>query len=52
VKGDSAEKDVIEIPGFATFYVKSGEYGKLKCYRAETFLDPAAVFQRIAEKGL
>lgn len=52
VKDDNPDKDVIEIPGFATFFVKSGEDGKLRCFRAETFLDPSPVFQRIAEKEL
>jgi hypothetical protein len=52
VKGDDSEKDVIQIPGFATFFVKSDDAGKLRCYRAETFLDPSPVFARIAEKGL
>lgn len=52
VKGDDIEKDVIRIPGFATFFVKKFEDGKFRCYRAETFLDPSPVFQRIAEKGL
>ncbi|RSL74763.1 hypothetical protein CEP53_000078 [Fusarium sp. AF-6] len=52
VKGDDPEKDVIEIPGFATFFVRKGEDGKIRCYKAEIFLDPLPVFQRIAEKGL
>ncbi|KAH7268355.1 hypothetical protein B0J15DRAFT_545223 [Fusarium solani] len=52
VKGDDPEKDVIEIPGFATFFVKKEEDGKIRCYKAEIFLDPLPVFQRIAEKGL
>lgn len=52
VKGDDAQKDIIEIPAFATFYVKYTEDGNLRCYRAETFLDPSAVFERIAEKEL
>ncbi|RMJ19474.1 hypothetical protein CDV36_000863 [Fusarium kuroshium] len=52
VKGDNPEKDVIEIPGFATFFVRKGEDGKIRCYKAEIFLDPLPVFQRIAEKGL
>ncbi|RSL99587.1 hypothetical protein CEP52_009653 [Fusarium oligoseptatum] len=52
IKGDDPEKDVIEIPGFATFFVRKGEDGKIRCYKAEIFLDPLPVFQRIAEKGL
>lgn len=52
VKGDDSAKDVIQIPGFATFFVKPGGDGSLRCYRAETFLDPSPVFQRMAEKGL
>lgn len=40
----------IEIPGFATFFVREGSDGRLKCYRAETFLDPSQVFARIAQK--
>ncbi|KAJ4256067.1 hypothetical protein NW762_009141 [Fusarium torreyae] len=51
VKGDDPGKDVIQIPGFATFFVKKEDNGKIRCYRAETFLDPSAVFKRIAEKG-
>lgn len=49
VKGDSQD-DEITIPGFAVFNVRE-EDGRVKCYRAETFLDPSAVFQRIAEKS-
>lgn len=52
VKGDDPAKDVIRIPGFATFSVTLGDDGSLRCYRAETFLDPSPVFQRMAEKGL
>ncbi|CAH0054778.1 unnamed protein product [Clonostachys solani] len=52
VKGDNPDRDVIEIPGFAVFNVEHDEDGKLRCYKAETFLDPSPVFQRIAEKGL
>ncbi|KAJ9603733.1 hypothetical protein H2200_011919 [Cladophialophora chaetospira] len=50
VKGDDAADD-IEIPGFATFFVRNESDGSLKCYRAETFLDPSRVFARIAEKA-
>jgi hypothetical protein len=49
VKGDGLD-DEITIPGFAVFNVRE-EDGQVKCYRAETFLDPSAVFQRIAEKS-
>ncbi|KAK7217482.1 hypothetical protein V2G26_005485 [Clonostachys chloroleuca] len=52
VKGDNPEEDVIEIPGFAVFNVKHGEDEKLRCYKAEIFLDPSPVFHRIAEKSL
>ncbi|KAF5011611.1 hypothetical protein FDECE_2274 [Fusarium decemcellulare] len=52
VKGDDPEKDEIQIPGFATYYVKEAEGGKIRCYRAEMFGDMTPVFQRIAEKGL
>ncbi|KIW10995.1 hypothetical protein PV08_10294 [Exophiala spinifera] len=50
VKGDDACQD-IEIPGFATFFVRKEPDGLLKCYRAETFLDPSQVFARIAQKS-
>jgi hypothetical protein len=52
VKGDDPERDVIEIPGFAVFFLqqKNGERPKLS--RAETYLNPTEVFSRIAEKGL
>ncbi|CAG8123767.1 unnamed protein product [Penicillium salamii] len=49
VKGDNHDTDEITIPGFAVFSVREDD-GRIKCYRAETFLDPSAVFQRIAEK--
>jgi hypothetical protein len=49
VKGDSLGTDEIIIPGFAVFAVREDDNGRVKCYRAETFLDPSAVFQRIAE---
>jgi hypothetical protein len=51
VKGDSPDTDEITIPGFAVFCVRRDDAGCVKCYRAETFLDPSAVFQRIAEKS-
>ncbi|KAJ5551970.1 hypothetical protein N7461_006668 [Penicillium sp. DV-2018c] len=51
VKGDSPDTDEIAIPGFAVFSVRKDDDGHVKCYRAETFLDPTAVFQRIAEKS-
>ena len=50
VKGDSLDTDDT-IPGFAVFFVREDDAGRVKCYRAETFLDPSAVFQRIAEKS-
>jgi hypothetical protein len=51
VKGDSRDTDEINIPGFAVFFVRKDVVGRLKCYRAETFLDPSAVFQRIARNS-
>lgn len=51
VKGDSLDTDEITIPGFAVFSVRKDDAGHVKCYRAETFLEPSAVFQRIAEKS-
>ncbi|OBT64037.1 hypothetical protein VE03_06716 [Pseudogymnoascus sp. 23342-1-I1] len=51
VKGDNQTTDEITIPGFAVFSVRKDDAGQVKCYRAETFLDPSAVFQRIAEKS-
>lgn len=51
VKGDNRDTDEIIIPGFAVFYVRKDVAGKVKCYRAETYLEPSAVFQRIAEKS-
>jgi ketosteroid isomerase-like protein len=50
VKGDDESQD-IEIPGFATFFVRNEPDGSLKCYRAETYLDPSQLFARIAEKS-
>uniref|UniRef100_A0A8H7KFL2 SnoaL-like domain-containing protein n=1 Tax=Bionectria ochroleuca TaxID=29856 RepID=A0A8H7KFL2_BIOOC len=52
VKGDNPDQDVIEVPGFAVCNVEHGEDEKLRCYKAEIFLDPSPVFHRIAEKGL
>ncbi|KAJ5491874.1 hypothetical protein LT330_009130 [Penicillium expansum] len=51
VKGDNLNTDEITIPGFAVFSVRKDDAGRVKCYRAETFLEPSAVFQRIAEKS-
>jgi hypothetical protein len=51
VKGDNRNTDEIKIPGFAVFSVRKDVGGRVKCYRAETFLDPSAVFQRIARKS-
>jgi hypothetical protein len=51
-KGDDPETQFIEIPGFAVFWVKVDGEGKIKCYRAETYLDPSTLFQRIQDKEL
>lgn len=51
VKGDDPETQEITIPGFAVFSVRKDDDGRVKCYRAETFLDPSAVFARIGEKS-
>lgn len=51
VKGDSQERDEITIPGFAVFAVRKDVDGRVKCYQAETFLDPSEVFQKIAAKS-
>ncbi|KAJ5340745.1 hypothetical protein N7541_009869 [Penicillium brevicompactum] len=51
VKGDNPDTDEITIPGFAVFALREQDDGRVKCYRAETFLDASAVFQRIAEKS-
>ncbi|KAJ5801474.1 uncharacterized protein N7518_003542 [Penicillium psychrosexuale] len=51
VKGDSLDTDQITIPGFAVFSVRKDDDGRVKCYRAETFLEPSALFQRMAEKS-
>ena len=51
VKGDDPATEDIAIPGFATFFVRDDDEGKLKCYRADIFLDPSPVFQRIAERN-
>ncbi|KAL2423656.1 hypothetical protein ABEF95_001741 [Exophiala dermatitidis] len=50
VKGDLPSQDII-IPAFGTFYMREDHDGSLKCYRAETFLDPSPVFARMAEKS-
>lgn len=50
VKGDDPSQ-VIEIPGFATFFVREEAGGSLKCYRSEVYLDPTPVFARMAEKS-
>jgi hypothetical protein len=50
VKGDSLETDVITLSGFAVFSLRKDGTGRPRCYRAEIFVDPSAVFQRIAEK--
>jgi hypothetical protein len=51
VKGDNPETDEITIPGFAVFSLRKDVDGRVKCYRAETYLDPSEVFQRIAGKS-
>lgn len=51
VKGDDAEKDEIVIPGFAVFFVRKGEDSKIKCNRAEIYLDPSLVLQQIEGKS-
>lgn len=50
VKGDNPRTDEITIPGIAVFYMRKDDAGGVKCYRAETYLDPSEVFQRIADK--
>lgn len=53
VKGDDPERDVIQIPGFAVFFLRHQKDGtRPRLYRAETYLNPTEVFARIAEKGL
>lgn len=51
VRGDSRETDEITVPGFAVFSIRKDAVGRVKCYRAEIFLDPSTVFQRIAGKS-
>ena len=51
IKGDDPAKDVITIPGFAVFTRKQDQQGKMKCSRAEIYLDPSPVFQRIHAKS-
>lgn len=52
VKGDDPERDVIQIPGFAVFFLRQTDGERPKLFRAETYLNPTEVFARIAEKGL
>lgn len=57
VKGDDRQEQAIEIRGFAVFSLRpvnagDGNGEELKCWRAETYLDPTEVFNRITEKGL
>ncbi|KAK5046683.1 hypothetical protein LTR84_007444 [Exophiala bonariae] len=52
VKGDDPERDVIEIPGFAVFFLRERHEERPKLYRAETYLNPTEIFSRITEKGL
>ncbi|KIW90028.1 uncharacterized protein Z519_09458 [Cladophialophora bantiana CBS 173.52] len=61
VKGDDPSgKDDVEIPGFATLYVREdgdgdvasgdgGNKGRLICYRMETFLDTRPLEKRMQE---
>lgn len=48
-KDDDKDTGVITIPGFAVFVVREEE-GRVKCYRAETSLDPSAI-ENIASKA-
>ncbi|KEF58658.1 uncharacterized protein A1O9_06584, partial [Exophiala aquamarina CBS 119918] len=51
VKGDDPNRDVIEIPGFAVFFLRQQKDGERpKLFRAETYLNPTGIFARIAEK--
>jgi hypothetical protein len=50
VKGDDPDKDVIEIRGCAVFDRRQVADGRVKCSRAEVYLDPSALFSRIQEK--
>jgi hypothetical protein len=50
IKGDDPAKDIITIPGFAVFFIRTTDDGQIRCYKAETFLDPSPVFQRIVKK--
>jgi len=50
VKGDDPGTQMITIPGFMTVWRRHGSDGKLRAYRAETFLDFTPVASRIAEK--
>lgn len=38
MEGDNKDTDVITVPAFAVFLVREEEEGRLKSYRAETFL--------------
>ncbi|KIW81549.1 hypothetical protein Z517_04575 [Fonsecaea pedrosoi CBS 271.37] len=50
VKGDDPSgKDDVEIPGFATFYVREKEDGGLICYRMEVFIDSRPLEKRLQE---
>lgn len=50
VKGDDKDQDMITIPAFGVFYMRRED--KLRCYRAETYLDAGAVFGKMAAKGV
>ncbi|KAF2665803.1 hypothetical protein BT63DRAFT_428750 [Microthyrium microscopicum] len=53
VKGDDPDKDVIEIGAFSECHLRRDEVdGKVKCARADIYVDPSPVFQRVAAKGL
>ena len=48
VKGDKEEK-VIEIPGFAAFTLERDADGVIRLVKAQTWLDPSPVTERIVE---
>lgn len=50
VKGDDLDEDIITIPGFAVFYTRVIDDRQVRCYKAETFLDPSPVFQSIVKR--
>ena len=48
VKGDSQDKE-IRNRAFAVFSVERDEDGRIRCERAEVYLDPSPLMGRIAE---